>query len=168
MNAIRDTSVADQEKKIDIKFDLNENLGDSMGKGLDAIGKVFGGLIGAIKDAVGPEMMKALETANWLGQVAECLETISKSLSTDGSVPDDSVGQLSFLKAQLDSSLEGSKFEAQKATFQQHLQDCQQALDNSSTNPQVAAKTVAQAAGYFKAAAKSLVPIKASSDSRDE
>ena len=68
-----------------------------------------GGLVGAIQDAIGPGMLKSLEAANWLGQVAECLETISKILSTD-----------------------------------------------------------AHAAGYFKAAAKSLVPIQTKSGSDGE
>ena len=84
--------MADKEKKIDIKVDLNEKFGESMENGFDAIGKIFGGLVGAIKDAIGPEMMKSLGAATWLGQVAECLEKMSKSLSTDGRVPDEPAG----------------------------------------------------------------------------
>ena len=62
-----------------------------------------------------------------LGQFAECLETMSNSLSTDGRVPDEPAGQLSFLKDQLDAKLDGSKLESQKATFQEQLQSIQQA-----------------------------------------
>jgi hypothetical protein len=161
--------VADKEKKIDIKVDLNEKLGESMENGFDAIGKIFGGLVGAIKDAIGPEMMKSLGAATWLGQVAECLEKMSKSLSTDGRVPDEPAGQLSFLQGQLDTSLDGSKLESQKATFQEHLRNSLQALENADADPQSAAKTLARAAGYFKAAATSMVPMQSSSgDSDDE
>jgi hypothetical protein len=158
MNEIQDPPVAD-EKKIDFKVDLNEKLDESMGNGFDAIGKIFGGIIGAIKDAVGPEMMKAL------GAAAQCLEAISKSLSTDGTVPGEPNGQLSFLKDQLDKSLDGTNLEAQKATFQQYLQNSQQALENAAADPQAAAKTLAHAAGYFKAAATSFVPVQPTADS---
>ncbi len=167
MNEIQDAPVA-EEKKIEFKVDLNEKLGESMENGFGAIGKIFGGIIGAIKDAVGPEMMKALGAANWLGQVAQCLETISKSLSTDGTVPGEPNGQLSFLKDQLDKSLDGTKLEAQKATFQQYLQNSQQALENADADPQAAAKILAHAAGYFKAAATSFVPVTPSADSDAE
>lgn len=75
------------DKKIDFKIDLNEKLGESMENGFDAIGKFFGGLVGAIKEAIGPVLMKSLGAANWLGQTAQCLEALSKSLSTDGTLP---------------------------------------------------------------------------------
>lgn len=167
MNEIQDAPVA-EEKKIEFKVDLNEKLGESMGNGFDAIGKIFGGIIGAIKDAVGPEMMKAIGAANWLGQVAQCLETISKSLSTDGTVPGEPNGQLSFLKDQLDKSLDGTNLEAQKATFQQHLQNSQQAMENADADPQAAVKILAHAAGYFKAAATSFVPVQPTTDADKE
>ena len=159
--------MAEKDKKIDIKLDLNEKLGGSMENGFDALGKIFGGLVGAIKEAIGPEVMKSLGAATWLGQVAQCLETLSKSLSTDGTVPDEPAGQLSFLLSQIDVSLDGTKLAAQKGTFQQHLQNCQQALTNASTDPRAAAKTLAHGAGYFKAAATSMVPIQSRSDASD-
>ena len=161
--------MADDDKKIDIKLDLNkEDFGESLENGFDALGKVFGGIVGAIKDAVGPEMIKLLGTAKFLSQVAECLETISKSLSTDNTIPDESVGQLSFLQGQLDTSLDGTKLEAQKSGFQEHLEKSQQALEDAAADPQAAAKTLAHAAGYFKAAAKSCMPVQPQADSDDE
>ena len=156
------------KKKIDFNIDLNEKFGESMENGFEALGKIFGGLVGAIKEAIGPEMMKSLAAANWLGQIARCLEKLSQSLSTDGTVADEPLGRLSFLKDQLDESLDGSKLQAQKATFQQHLQNCQQALANADADPQTAAKTLAHAAGYFEAAASSCVPIQSTANSDDE
>lgn len=167
MTATQDAPVADN-KKIDFTIDLNEKLGDSMENGFDALGKVFGGLVGAIKEAIGPELMKSLGAATWLGQVAQCLDTISKGLSTNGTVPDEPAGQLSFLKDQLDSSLDGTKLAGQKTAFQQHLQNCQQALANAGADPQAAAKTLAHAAGYFKAAATSCLPVQPAPKSDDE
>lgn len=164
MNALQEASVADKENEIDIKIDLNEDLGKSLETGFGALGQVFGGLVGAIKDAVGPEMMKALGTANWLGQVAESLETISSGLSADGTVPAESTGQLSFLAGQLNESINGSKLEGQKATFADHLQKSLQAVDNAATDPETASTTIAHAAGYFKAAATSMIPIQGTSD----
>lgn len=168
MNAVQDAPVADndkdQPKEIDLEIDLKDNLGESLETGFDALGKVFEGLVGAIKDAVSPEMMKSLVVSNWLGQVAECLDTLSKSLSTDGTVPAESAGQLSFLKDQLDASVDGSKLEAQKATFQDHLLKSQQAVGNAVTDPETASTTIAHAAGYFKAAATSMVPIQGTSE----
>ncbi|MCA9122453.1 MAG: hypothetical protein H6822_15395 [Planctomycetaceae bacterium] len=160
--------MADEEKKFDIKVDLNENLGESLESGFDVLGKVFGGLVSAIKDAVGPELIKSLGTANWLGQIAECLETMSKSLSADGTVADEPAGKISFLKDQLDSSLDGTKLEAQKASIQQHLENSLQALENAEADPQAAAKALAHAAGYFKAAATSIVPIQPGSEAEDK
>ena len=164
MTATQDASVAEKGKNIDFTLDLNEKLGGSMENGFDALGKVFGGLVGAIKEAIGPELMKSIGAATWLGQVAQCLETLSKSLSTDGTVPDEPAGQLSFLLNQLDASLDGTKLEAQKGAFQQHLQSCQQALANAAADPRAAAKTLAHAVGYFKAAATSMVPIQSRGD----
>ena len=160
-----------KDETIDTNIDLNDtNFGESLETGFDALGKVFGGLVGAIKDAVGPEMMKTLGAANWLGQVAECLETLSKGLSTDGSIPSEAAGQFSFLADQLDANVDGSKLEAQKATIGEHLQNSRQALDSADNDPQAAAKALAHAVGYFKAAATSVVPIQPSSngDSDDE
>lgn len=155
------------EKDPDIKIDLNESLGEGLQNGFDAIGKVFGGLVGAIKDAVGPELMKTLELANWLGQLAECLEKISVGLNSDGSVPDEPAGQLLFYVDQFDATLDGSKLEAQKPAFQQHLSQCQQALKDAAVDASLAAKTLAKSAGYFKAAAASCVPVQANASDRD-
>lgn len=155
------------EKDPEIKIDLNENLGEGLQNGFDAIGKAFGGLVGAIKDAVGPELMKNLEVANWLGRLAECLEKISDGLHSDGSVPAAQAGQFSFYVDLFDATLDGSKLEAQKPAFQQHLNRCQQALKNPVTDAPLAAATLAQSAGYFKAAAASCVPVQANASDSD-
>ena len=159
MQSLQDTPVA--EKKPDIKIDLNEkiDLGENLENGFDAIGKVFGGLVGAIKDAVGPELMKTLEVANWLGQVAECLEKISTGLKSDGTVPAEQAGQLAFYAEQFDSTLDGSKLDAQKAGLLEHLNAAQQAVRDALNDPEAAAATLGHAAGYFKAAAASCVPV---------
>lgn len=159
MLSLQDIPVADNDPKI--KIDINEkiDLGESIENGFDAIGKVFGGLIGAIKDAVGPEMMKTLAVASWLGQLAECLEKIAGGLTADGTVPAEPAGQLAFYAEQFDTTLDGSKLESQKAAFSEHLQNCQQAVANAAADASAAATTLNHSAGYFKAAAASCVPV---------
>jgi len=159
MHTLKDAPVA--EKDPDIKIDINEkiDLSEGLENGFDAIGKVFGGLVGAIKDAVGPELMKTLAVASWLGKLSECLENIAVGLTADGTVPAEPTGQLVFYAEQFDTMLDGSKLESQKAAFREHLQNCQQAVANASDDPSAAATKLSHAAGYFKAAAASCVPV---------
>lgn len=159
MQSIQEAPVT--EKGPELKIDINENLGESLQNGFDAIGQVFGGLVGAVKDTVGPDLMKTLEVANWLGQLGECLEKVSKGLTADGVVPAEPTGQLAFFAEQFDSTLDGSKLESQKSKLQQHLQNCQQAVENAGADPVSAAVTLSHSAGYFKAAAGSCIPVQA-------
>lgn len=161
MNAIQDAPVAATDP------DINVDLGEGLQNGFDAIGKAFGGLVGAIKDAVGPELMKTLEVSTWLGQVAECLEKISNGLSSDGSVPAEPAGQFAFFVDQFDSNLNGSKLESQKPALQGHLQKCQQAIENAAADPAIAVATLSHSAGYFKAAAATCLPIQAKTQRED-
>ncbi|MEP3479960.1 MAG: hypothetical protein ABJZ55_11985 [Fuerstiella sp.] len=145
------------DKKIEIDTDID--LGESLENGFDALGKVFGGLVGAIKDAVGPEVIMTLQAANWLGQLTECLQQIVKGLDADEMVPAEPAGQFSFLAEQFNTILDGSKLESQKPAFGQHLQNCQQAISDAADDAKAAATVLNHSAGYFKAAAASCVPV---------
>ena len=149
------------EKHFDKKIEANKkiDLGDSLENGFDALGKVFEGLAGAIKDAVGPEIMKTLEVANWLGQLAECVGSIAEGLSAHGAVPAEPAGQFAFFVEQFDTTLDGSKLESKKPALAEHLQNCQQAIANAEGDTATSATSLSHAAGYFRAAAASCVPI---------
>ena len=148
-----------EQKPLDLKFDIDPKVGESLQGGLDALGQVFGGLVGAIKDAVGPEVMKGIEVAGWLEQLTTCLESIAAGLRSDGIVPADAVGQLTFFAEQFDSAIAGSKLEAQKELLTAKLRMAQQVIDGVNNDPTAAAETVTRVAGYFKAAAASCVPV---------
>lgn len=164
MTDSKDNTPADAQKQVpsEFKIDIDPKVGESLQGGLDALGNVFGGLIGAIRDAVGPELMRNMEVAGWVGQVATCLEQIAASLKEDGNVSAEVSGQLSFFVDQFDSSLEGSKLESQQVALKQYLLNAQQAVENADRD---AVSAVAQAAGYFKAAAASCVPIQPNENS---
>lgn len=148
---------ANTKQQIDLNFDFDPNVGDGLKNGLNALGQVFGGLVTAIKDAVGPEMLKNLEAAGWMGQVAKCLETISTELNQNGSVPADAVGQLSYFSEQFSEAIAGSMLESQSDALKARLQTAQTAIDAAGEDPVAAAAAIAKVAGYFKAAAESFV-----------
>ena len=154
-----DTPPDANEPSTDFKIDIDPKIGESLQGGMDAIGKVFGGLVGAIKDAVGPELMRSMEVAGWLGQLASCLDDMANGLKTNSEVPAEASGQFAFYVEQFDSSLDGSKLESQKASLKQQLEKAEQAVASAVTDPDASAAALAQASGYFKAAAASLVPI---------
>ena len=142
------------------KFEFDPKTGDGLQKGMEALQQVFGGFVKSIKDAIGPEMMRNLEAAQWLGQLAECLEQIATGLKESGEVPSESAGQLEFFVDQWDSALQGSKLESNQESLRKRLESAQQAI--VQTTPDTASRqaaVIAQAAGYFHAAARSVVPV---------
>ena len=152
-------ATADKTRQIDLNLDIDPNLGDGLQNGLNALGQVFGGLVDAIKDVVGPETLKNMEAAGWLGQVAECLDTISAGLKQDGNVPADAVGQFSYFSEQFPAAIADSTLESQSDALQARLQMAQTAVDVAGKDPATAAASIAEVAGYFKAAVASCVPV---------
>lgn len=142
------------------KFEFDSKTGDGLQKGMEALQQVFGGFVKSIKDAMGPEVIRNLEAAQWLGQLAECLEQIATGLKASGEVPSESAGQLEFLADQWDGALVGSKLESNQESLRKRLESAQQAI--LQTTPDTAsrqAELIAQTAGYFQAAAKSVLPL---------
>lgn len=148
----------------EFKIDIDPRIGESLQGGMDALGKVFGGLVGAIKDAVGPELMRSMEVASWLGQLASCLDDMASGLKSNNELPAESSGQFAFYVEQFSSSLDGSRLASQKASLQLQLENARQAVASAVSDPDASAGALAQASGYFKAAAASLVPIQSKED----
>ena len=141
------------------RVNIDPRVEESLQGGLDAVGKVFDGLVGAIKEAVGPELMRNMETANCLGQLATCLEAMAEGLNETGTIPAAAAGRFAFFVGQFDGALEGSKLAAQETVFRQQLNQTQQAVANANGDPTGTATVLAKAAGYFKAAAASCLPL---------
>lgn len=149
----------------EIQIDIPADVGDSLQGGLDAIGKVFGGLVNSIKDAVGPELMRGMEAANWLEQVASCLDEIADGLRESGAAPWESLGQLDFYVEQFDGELEGTKLAERQRELRKHLEAAYAAAKQGDSNDAAAqADNVSRASGYFRAAARTLIPMTGSND----
>ena len=65
-------ATADKTRQIDLNLDIDPNLGDGLQNGLNALGQVFGGLVDAIKDVVGPETLTCVDNS-WTGELPVCL-----------------------------------------------------------------------------------------------
>lgn len=164
MNESNKNSSSDRPGEFKIEFDSQS--GDGLQKGMEALQQVFGGFVQSIKDAIGPEMIRNMEAAQWLDQLATCLEEIATGLRETGSVPPEAAGKLAFHVDGWDSSLKGSKLEARQAALRERLQTAEQAIQQvTQDNAEHQAALVGQAAGYFRAAAKSIIPMQAGGDS---
>jgi hypothetical protein len=158
MSDSNQNSAGKQPGEFKIKFD--SQAGDGLQKGLEALQQVFGGFVQSIKDAVGPEMMRNFEAAQWLGQLGDCLDQIATGLRDAGKVPPEAAGQLAFFVDQWDSGLRGSKLEPNRAALRTRLESAEQAIQQATAeNAAQQAAVVAQSAGYFHAAAKSVLPL---------
>lgn len=161
-------SAGSDEPRRGFKIEIDPQIDDSLQGGLNALGQVFSGFVGAIKDAVGPELIRNAEVANWLTQLASCLEEISRSLSANGEVPAEATGRLTFFVEQFDTALEDSRLAAQKASLREHLDRAHEAAQGAVSNPEEAATNIGKAAGYFKAAAASCLPMSHGADKRPD
>jgi hypothetical protein len=149
----------------DFQIEIDPKLGDPLQDGLNVLSKVFGGLVQTIKDAVGHEFMRGMELANWLEQLATCLEQIARSLRETGEVPAERAGELAFFVDQWDNQFQGVKLVSEPA-LRQRLDKARQALDQSTAaNAKQQAAVVLEVAGYFRAAAKTALPHQASGSS---
>ena len=158
MNDSNENSSGDRPGEFKIKFD--SQAGDGLQKGMEVLQQVIGGFVQSIKDAVGPEMMRNFEAAQWLEQLGDCLDQIAVGLRDSGKVPPEAAGQLAFYVDQWDGGLRGSKLEPNQAALRKRLESAEAAIQQAtSENAAQQAAVVAQAAGYFHAAAKSVLPL---------
>ena len=137
------------------------DVGEALEKGMDALKSVFGGIVDMVQDTIGPDGMKNLGAAQWLTQVASSLEEAATGLR-DGAVPSGKAGEISCFVDRLEDELKGSKFESQMSTLRDRLQKALQAIERvSGTESPISSgdvDMVADAAGYFTAAASSVTP----------
>ncbi len=160
MNEDQNDRSASESSEQKFRVEIDPQVEQSLQGGLDALGKVFGGLVNSIKDAVGPELMRSMEVANWLEQLATCLDGIAGELRSSGSASWESVGQLDFYVDQFDAELQDTKLADRQAALREHLDSAHAAVKQVTPDNAVQqADQIAKAAGYFRAAARSLVPI---------
>jgi hypothetical protein len=160
----------DSKDKPEINFSFDGDVSDAIGKGVDTLKSVLGGIVNAVQEAMGPEMMQNLAAAQWLSQAAACLESAAKGLREQGSVPPGTAGELTCFQERAEAELKGSKFKTQLPQMQQRLQAALDLVEQCSSAPDATPSDqdickIADAAGYFKAAAASAVPISPSNES---
>ena len=122
-----------------------------------AMKKLFEGFATVAKQAIGPELLRNLEAASWLGRVATCLDETGASLNQPPTVVAGKSGELACYLEQLDAEVKGSRFESQEDALRHRIEGVVQAIIGKSQTD--ASRTVAEAAGYFRAAANSVGPL---------
>lgn len=146
-----------QAKTVEFKFD--GNLGNSLQSGLGALQQVFEGFAKMAQNAVGPDLVKSLQAGSWLGNVADCLDAIATSNGTG--VPGNQVGELACYSERLDAELATSRFASQIPSFKLRLEAAtsvtERAMQSGGEISREDARTVAAAAGYFRASAKTVI-----------
>lgn len=148
----------DQKETVNSPSDAkNEDFGKALETGLAAIQNLFDGIVTAAKKAVGPEMLRNFEAANWIGRVATCLEETAAAFRDAPTALAGKSGELACHLERLDAEVKASKFESQQSALRQRLDGVVQAI---AAGPSAAAsQKTAEAAGYFRAAANSVGPV---------
>ncbi len=154
-----DESKKDSEQEINISFD--GDVGDALGKGMEALKTVLGGFAGMVQDAIGPEGIRNLEASQWLTQVASCMDEIAAGLRDNGVVPSGKAGEVACFLDRIEEETKGSKFESQLASLRQKLEDVSNTIKRASGSDSAAVSEqdingLADSAGYFNAAAASV------------
>ena len=147
-----------------INIPVDGDVGDALEKGMDALKSVFGGIVDMVQDTIGPDGMKNLGAGQWLTQVSTSLEEAAKSLR-DGAVSAGKAGELSCFLDRIEEELTGSKFESQLPSMLQKLQTALTVVQSGDSSDLAGIDAVADAAGYFSAAASSIVSTGSSGSS---
>lgn len=138
------------------EFPADEQFGKALEAGLGAIQQVFSGFAKVARDLAGSEIMKNFQAAAWLASVADSLESVVSGTSITGTL----VGELNCYQERMAEELAGSKF-ASIDSFRERLDAAvailQRAMQSREPVSDGDAQAVATAAGYFRAAAKSVV-----------
>jgi hypothetical protein len=143
------------EFKFDINSKVNEKLQEGLQGGVDALQNFFTGFVKSIQTAIGPEVMRSLSASQWLGQVAASLEEVAAAWRADSPTPPGKSGELSCYAERVIEEVKGSRVEGQSEALCEWLEIAMQAIDREDTQ----SRSVADAAGYFNAAAKSAMPL---------
>lgn len=141
--------------------DFNEQFGKSFEAGLGALQQVFAGFIKMAQDTVGPELIRNIQAASWLSSVAECLDVIANA----GQITNHQAGEIDSFVERCQSELNSSRFASQIPSFQSRL-SAVAALAARTAGPaeKLSAediRSVASAAGYFRASAGAVMSFTA-------
>lgn len=166
---------ANESKKTsaqEFNFSFDGDAGDALGQGMEALKSVLGGIVGAVKEAIGPEGIRNLEASQWLTQAASCLEAVATGLREQGKVPAGKAGELTCFLERVRDEVKGSKFESQLSSLRQRLEDALQLVERSggaegSAVSEQDINRLSDSAGYFNAAAAS-VAISAATGKGDD
>lgn len=144
-----------------VEFRFDEQFKGSLESGLGALQQVFAGFAKMAQNVAGTEVVRNLTAGTWLGSVADCLEAIASS----GTVSGAQAGELACHVERLSEELAGSKFAGQAASISSRLNAAVAVIESASkSDGRIAAadlQSVATTAGYFRAAAKSVISVSA-------
>ncbi len=143
------------EFKIDIDPKIGEKLQEGLQGGVDVLQGLFSGFVKSIQDAMGPEMMRNLEASQWLGQVAASLDEVAVAWRAGAPTPSGKSGELSCYAERLAEEIRGSRVEGQADSLRNWLELAKSAIERDDSQ----SRSVADAAGYFSATAKSAMPV---------
>lgn len=150
---------ANGKKSAEFKIDIDPKIGDKIQEGLqggvDVLQGLFSGFVKSIQEAMGPEMMRNLAASQWLGQVAASLDEVAAAWRTGAPTPPGKSGELSCYAERLPEEVKGSRVEGQTDALRNWLELAKNAIERDDTQ----SRSVADAAGYFNAAAKSAMPV---------
>ena len=146
--------------KPELKFSFEKDLGGALQGGMEAIKKLFEGFATMAQGLVGPEAVRNFEAGQWLERVAICLDETAALLREASQVTPEKTGELTCFLERVEEELKGSKFASQQSALHQRLQNIHDQISTpgDSVPFRVQATQVAEAAGYFHAAAKSAIP----------
>lgn len=122
--------------------------------GLAAMQKMFEGIAKMAQGFAGPEGMKNLQAGQWLARVAASLDEAAKP----GAALAGKAGEADFFLEGLSAELADSKFAAQEAALRTRLVAARHAIHTAD------ARTLTEAAGYFRAAANTAIPLPAGAE----
>lgn len=161
-----DDSQNKQKQEVNFQFDgdgvkLDGDVGEAIGKGVDALKSLIGGFAQMAQDMIGPEGMKTLQAAQWLSQVAASIQQTADGLRDSDKVPLGKSGEIACFLERLEAELQGSKFETQQPSFRTRLETCSEIVERTAESDHAASssdlKQLNDAVGYFHAAAATAV-----------
>jgi hypothetical protein len=152
-NRLEETTCDAHDGEKSSTVDFNEQFGKSFEAGLGALQQVFAGFVKMAQNAVGPELVRNIQAASWLGSVAECLDAITNARQ----ITNHQAGEIDSFVERCQAELNGSRFASQIPSFLSRLSAVAAvAARTAGTDEKLSAEEIrsfASAAGYFRASA---------------
>lgn len=144
--------------KIDVDPKIGETIQGGIQTGVEALGQFLSGFVKSIQDSLGPDLVRNMSASQWLAQVAASLDEVATAWQAGQPTPSGKLGELSCYLERLDEEIAHSRVESQKDALRERLSQAMAAVESEQVQAQ---SMLSNAAGYFRAAAKSAMPAPA-------